>query len=80
MESNLYLIADKDSSLYLKSEVSFSLWISKLENNYGDKNKVRNVINKSLRNILKIKWQDKIQNEELWDITGQLDIEHEIGL
>ena len=43
-------------------------------------NKVQTFINRCMRSILRIKWQDRIRNEELWERTGQKDIEVEIGL
>ena len=42
-------------------------------------NRAQTFINKCLRSILKLKWQDKTRNEELWKRTGQKPIEEEIG-
>ena len=43
-------------------------------------NKVQTFINRCMRSILKIKWQDKVRNEVIWERTGQKPIEEEIGL
>ena len=43
-------------------------------------NKVQTFINRCLRSILKIKWQDRVRNEELWERTGQKAIEETIKL
>ena len=42
--------------------------------------RLQTFINRCLRNILKIKWQDRIRNEDLYSRTGQKDIITEIGL
>ena len=36
-------------------------------------------VNRCLRKILKLKWTDKIRNEQLWERTGQVPIQTEIG-
>ena len=40
--------------------------------------RIQTFINRCLRNILKIKWQDKIENEKLWEMCGQKTIERQI--
>ena len=40
--------------------------------------KLQIFVNKCLRRIMKIKWTDKITNEELWRITQQKSIENQI--
>ena len=36
-------------------------------------------VNRCLRKILKLKWADKIRNEQLWERTAQVPIQTEIG-
>ena len=36
-------------------------------------------VNRCLRKIFKLKWTDKIRNEQLWERTGQVPIQTEIG-
>ena len=36
-------------------------------------------LNRCSRKILKLKWTDKIRNEQLWERTGQVPIQTEIG-
>ena len=36
-------------------------------------------VNRCLRKILKLKWTDKIRNEQMWERTGQAPIQTEIG-
>ena len=36
-------------------------------------------VNRCLRKILKLKWTDKIRNEQLWERIGQVPIQTEIG-
>ena len=36
-------------------------------------------VNRCSRKILKLKWTDKIRNEQLWERTGQVPIQTEIG-
>ena len=38
-------------------------------------NKLQTFINKCLRNILRIRWEDRVRNEDLWERTGQERIE-----
>ena len=42
-------------------------------------NKLQVFANRCLRKILKLKWTDKIRNEQLWERTGHLPIQNEIG-
>ena len=42
-------------------------------------NKLQVFVNRCLRKILKLKWTDKIRNEQLWERTGQVPIQTEIG-
>ena len=42
-------------------------------------NKLQVFANRCLRKILKLKWTDKIRNEQLWERTGQVPIQNEIG-
>ena len=37
-------------------------------------------VNRCLRKILKLKWTDKIRNEQLWERIGQVPIQTEIGI
>ena len=41
-------------------------------------NKIQTFINRSLRNILKLKWYDKVENTKLWEMCGQKAIEKQI--
>ena len=40
--------------------------------------RIQTFINRCLRSILKIKWQDKVENEKLWEMCGQKTIERQI--
>ena len=42
-------------------------------------NKLQVFVNICLRKILKLMWTDKIRNEQLWERTGQVPIQTEIG-
>ena len=42
-------------------------------------NKLQVFVNKCLRSILKVKWSDKITNEDLWKRTNQISIGNEIA-
>ena len=42
-------------------------------------NKLQLFVNRCVRKILKLKWTDKIRNEQLWERTGQVPIQTEIG-
>ena len=42
-------------------------------------NKLQVLVNRCLRKILKLKWTDKIRNEQLWERTGQVPIQTEVG-
>ena len=42
-------------------------------------NKLQVFVNRCSRKILKLKWTDKIRNEQLWERTGQVPIQTEIG-
>ena len=42
-------------------------------------NKLQVFVNRCLRKFLKQKWADKIRNEQLWERTGQVPIQTEIG-
>ena len=41
--------------------------------------KLQTFVNTCLRKILRIRWPDKIRNEELWERTGQKMIAEEVG-
>ena len=45
----------------------------------GRTNKVQIFVNSCLRKILKVKWDDKIRNEEIWEKTSALPMEEELG-
>ena len=45
----------------------------------GVTNKLQVFVNRCLRKILKLKWTDKIRNEQLWERTGHVPIQTEIG-
>ena len=47
--------------------------------NQGVINKLQVFVNRCSRKILKLKWTDKIRNEQLWERTGQVPIQTEIG-
>ncbi|GFS07345.1 hypothetical protein ElyMa_004728400 [Elysia marginata] len=42
--------------------------------------KVQTFINGFMRGILRIKWHDRVRNEEVWRQTGQKPVEEEIGM
>ena len=41
--------------------------------------KLQTFVNLCLRRILRIQWPERIRNEELWERTGQITVEEEIG-
>ena len=45
----------------------------------GTVKKTQTFINGCLRKILKIKWQDKVKNEDLWKQTEQAPMEKQLG-
>ena len=53
--------------------------ISYLSPSLGVINKLQVFANRCLRKILKLTWTDKIRNEQLWERTGQVPIQTEIG-
>ena len=40
--------------------------------------RVQTFINSCLRRILKVKWQDRVQNETVWERTNQRPVDEEI--
>ena len=42
------------------------------------KNRLQTFVNRCLRNILKIKWFDKVENSKLWERCGQRTVEQQI--
>ena len=42
-------------------------------------NKLQTFVNTCLRRILRVRWPDRIRNEELWERTGQKNIAQELG-
>ena len=45
----------------------------------GTLKKVQTFVNRCLRTILKIRWDDRVRNEDLWERAGQVPMKEEIG-
>ena len=45
----------------------------------GTLKKVQTFVNRCLRTILRIRWEDRVRNEDLWERAGQTPMKNEIG-
>ena len=45
----------------------------------GTLKKVQTFVNRCLRTILKIRWDERVRNKDLWERAGQVPMKEEIG-